>query len=223
MNKLLIDRISKLIIHQLDHFWIDYDKKTIINTVPRAIEQMEQNFSNAASSRFYHNDQAVINPHYSVTWAIILYRISRILYQKGNIQEADIVYYLNKVMNSVDWYYGVDLPPHFLCEHPLGSVLGKATYSDYLFVYQGTTIGGNVNNHELFYPKIGENVVLFANSTVLGLTYIGNNVIISANTYIINEVIPDNCIVFGSSPNLIIKDNNAKKVIDITSRLWRNF
>ena len=75
-------------------------------------------------------------------------------------------------MHSIDWFYAVELPVHFLCEHPLGSVLGRAIYGDYLFVYQGTTVGGNRNKGILSYPKIGTNVVLYANATILGNTVI---------------------------------------------------
>jgi len=47
---------------------------------------------------------------------------------------------------------------------------------------------------------------------VLGDSHIGNNVVISAETYIINENIPDNSIVFGKSPNLIIKTKSEEEI-----------
>lgn len=54
-------------------------------------------------------------------------------------------------------------------------------------------------------------MVLYAYIKVLGNTKIGNNVIISANSYLINEEIPDNCIVFGQIPNIVIKKKIKKK------------
>lgn len=135
--------------------------------------------------------------------------------------EADIVYYLNKIMHANDWFYQIKLPVHFLAEHPIGSVLGKANYGDYLFVYQGTTIGGNRKKGKLFYPTLGSNVLLYANSTVLGDTKIGNNVIISADTYLLNEDIPDNCIVFGKSPNINIKMKSEQQIKDMTNHIWK--
>ncbi len=138
----------------------------------------------------------------------------------GGVKEADMVYYLNKIMHNNDWFYQVDLPRHFFCEHPLGSILGKAIYGDYFFVYQGTTVGGSVHNSKVYYPVIGNNVTLCANATVLGNTKIGNNVVVSANTFIINESIPSNCIVFGSSPNLIIKMKSEKEIRKIIEDIW---
>ena len=128
------------------------------------------------------------------------------------------------MMHANDWFYAIDLPEHFLCEHPLGSVLGRAEYGDYLFVYQGTTVGGNRSNGNLYYPVLGDNVIMFANSTILGDSHIGNNVVVSAETYIINDNVPDNSIVFGKSPNLIIKTKTEVEIKAYTQHIlgWRS-
>ena len=169
-----------------------------------SLGEMQENYLMSASTRLYKDGDMVFNPMHTVTWAIFLYRLSRLLYLAGNIYEANCVYYLNKIMNSVEWFYQVELPEHFMAEHPLGSVLGKAQYSDYLFVYQGTTIGGNRKKGKL-----------------LGETTIANNVIVSSNTYIINEKVPDNCIVFGQSPNIVIKEKSEPEILEMTKHLWR--
>lgn len=198
----LHERIRKILFRQLENFWDEWDEEVINRQIPEALEQMNKNYSMAASKQRYRDGNMVFDPMYTGTWAIFLYKLSRLLFLEGNNKEAECIYYLNKVLHSVDWFYQTELPLHFMAEHLLGSVLGRAQYSDYLFVYQGTTIGGNRKGDVLYYPKVGENVVLYANATVLGNTSIGNNVIISANTYIINENIPNNCIVFGHSPNI---------------------
>ena len=48
---------------------------------------------------------------------------------------CDKIYFLNKILNSIDIYYEVSLPNIFLLIHPVGTVLGRANYSDYLIVY----------------------------------------------------------------------------------------
>ena len=183
----LHERIRKILFRQLENFWDEWDEEVINRQIPEALEQMNKNYSMAASKQRYRDGNMVFDPMYTGTWAIFLYKLSRLLFLEGNNKEAECIYYLNKVLHSVDWFYQTELPLHFMAEHLLGSVLGRAQYSDYLFVYQGTTIGGNRKGDVLYYPKVGENVVLYANATVLGNTSIGNNVIISANTYIINE------------------------------------
>ena len=119
---------------------------------------------------------------------------------------ADKVYYLNKVMNAVDLYYEIELPEHWTCEHPLGSVMGRAQYGDKFIFMQGCTVGGNWTNGELKYPIIGEQVTMLSNSKIIGDSHIGNNVTLSANSYVINRDIPDNSVVFGQGKDIVIKE-----------------
>ena len=147
--------------------------------------------------------------------------MSRLAYLENETATADCLYYLNKSLHSIELFYEVALPEHFMVEHPLGSVIGKAKYGDYFCFYQGCTIGGNYNNGVLKYPTIGNNVRMYANSTIIGDSKIGDNVIISANTYIKNQVIPDNSIVFGSSPdNLVIIRKEKDDIFKMFQDVW---
>ncbi len=213
-----LNNISLILIHQLKTHWIDVDEETIIDVVPTVISELSDNYKGMPNKRLW-DDGLVFSPYMSIQWMNFLYRMSHALYRVGGTA-ADQVYYLNKIMHSVDWYYAIDLPIHFHCEHPLGSVLGRANYGDYFFVYQGTTVGGNRSKGILSYPNIGNNVIMFANSTVLGNSTIGNNVVISAGTQIINEIIPDNCLVFGKSPDLIVKLKKEKEIKEYTQHIW---
>lgn len=142
------------------------------------------------------------NPFHSCQYTIFLYYYARIIaMQTEGRLLADKLYYLNKMMNGVDLYHQIELPAVWGCEHPMGSIMGRATFGEYFFFYQGCTVGGDHNT----YPVIGHHVRLFANSTVLGESHIGNNVWIGAGALVKNTDIPDNSLVFGQSPNLIIK------------------
>lgn len=125
-------------------------------------------------------------------------------------------------MHSVDWFYEIELPVHFMVEHPLGSVLGRADYGDFLLIYQGVTIGGNISiqSGNPVYPALGNNIIFFSDAKVLGDVHIGNNVIFSANAYVINEDIPDDSMVFGMSPNLTIK-HEPEKIKEYMKRVWK--
>jgi len=107
---------------------------------------------------------------------------------------------LNKVMNSVDIYYEVELPDIFDLDHPMGSVMGRARYSNYFYFTQHCTIGNNKG----IYPVIGENVIMYAGASIIGDSQIGDNCSISARTFIKDQEVPDNSIAFGISPNLKI-------------------
>lgn len=62
---------------------------------------------------------------------------------------------------------------------------------------------------------------MFSNSKILGNAQIGSHVIIGANAYVKDEDIPDNCIVFGESPNLKIKRKPQQEIADMILRqIW---
>lgn len=77
--------------------------------------------------------------------------------------------------------------------------------------------GGNKGK----YPEIGEYVIMYSNSKILGRTQIGNNVILSANSYVKDEIIPDNSVVFGMSPHLIIKPKTKEDIEEMYNNIWR--
>lgn len=124
-------------------------------------------------------------------------------------------------MNGVEWYWNIEFSKHFICAHPIGTVLGKADYGDHLCVYQGVTVGANFRGEECIWPSIGNYVTLYANATVIGDARIGNNVIIAANAFVLNEIVPDNCVVFGSSPDLKIKLCSKAEIEDKLVRIWK--
>ena len=215
--------IAHMLVKQLDNYGWKFDEEVVLSFLDIALERIGECRQELVAAKREDGD-VHFSPYHSVAYSVFLYYLSNSLGKAGHNREAEVVYYLNKVMHANDWFYPVELPKHFWAEHPLGSVLGRAKYGDYLFVYQGTTIGGNRKKQDgesvLQYPTIGENVVLYANSTVLGNTKVGNNVIISANSYLINETIPDNCIVFGQSPNIIIKKKSEEEIREMLEPIW---
>lgn len=214
-------QVSNLLIRQLKNYWTDFDEEEIRRATPAVLEMMRRGYMGQVNDSFLEKG---INPHNSVQWGVFLYRMSRYLYinrHDNNTLSADVVFYLNKIMNSVNWNYKAELPVHFSCEHPLGSVLGRAKYGDYLFIYQGVTVGGNRTRGELKFPVIGDNVIFYTDSKVIGDSRIGSNVVVAANTYIFNSEVPDNCIVAGKSPNLIIKEKSESDIKLYTSHIWK--
>lgn len=216
----------KIVLKQLKNYWDDIDENVIFEAIPKVLINMEKGFSDIYCKYFYDEKlcKSSLSPIISSQWMIFLYRLSHQIFidGKGKVpKEADLVYYLNKILHSNDWFYAIDLPLHFMVEHPLGSVLGRATYGDYFCILQGTTVGGNRSKGKIYYPQIGNNVMMFANSSIIGNTTIGDNVIISAGTQIVNDSVPSNCIVFGQSPNLVIKNKTEEDIKKYSQHIWR--
>ncbi len=171
----------------------------------------------------WHDGEPVFTPWNSAQYAVFLYLVSNSIYREyGGAKEADLVYYLNKVMHACDWFYAIELPEIFFGEHLMGSVLGRARYGNHFFIYQGTTVGGNRDSDgKILYPVIGNHVLMYTGSCIIGNCSVGSNVILSAGTIVLNEDIPDNAIVFGKSPDLMIKRKTKEDILSMQKHIWR--
>lgn len=93
--------------------------------------------------------------------------------------------------------------------HPVGMVIGyKVKIGFGCKIYHNVTIGTKEtqNFKDGRYPKIGNNVIIYPNSIIIGDINIGDNVIIGAGSIVLNDI-PSNVVVSGS-PAIV------KKVID---------
>lgn len=173
------------------------------------LKRCEYCFSRNPSKYYFDKGETVFNPYISTQYVIFLHYFANTIYKDGvgNNELCDKIYYLNKSLNSLDIFYAVDLPDFFMCEHPVGSVMGRAEYSRGFMFYQNCSVGGfHLADNKIAYPKIGENVRMFAGSTIIGQSTIGDNVNIGAGALIKNQDVPPNSNVFGQSPNIIIKE-----------------
>lgn len=198
----LVD-IEQQLIHQLSSFFLlnQADKELIKVKMGGVISRCEYCFSQTDNKYYSLNGETFFNPYQSAQYTIFLYYFSNTLSRDGFTQLADRLYYLNKIMNACDLYHEVELPNFFKLDHPVGSVMGRAKYGEGFCFGQNCTVGNNKG----IYPVIGENVRMCANSSIIGKYVIGNNVTIGANSGVKDENIPDNSLVFGYSPHLIIK------------------
>ena len=198
--------IPAILIHQLESFFpiSDEDKECINERLEGTLFKVEKCFSATPNKYYHHNGETYFNPFHSGQYTVFLYFFSREVFLSGNSLLADKIYFLNKIMSSCDLFYEVKLPEFFMLDHPQGTVMGRAKYSNGLSFSQYSTVGNNKG----IYPVIGENCEMCMNSAIIGNCHIGDNVTIGAGALVKDEDIPSNCMVFGQSPNLIIK---AKK------------
>jgi len=171
--------------------------------IAAALERCEFCFSKTRNKYYAKNGGTYFNPFHSGQYSIFLYFLSNSIFalypNAGTL--ADRVYYLNKALNGLDLFYEVKMPRAFFLDHPIGSVLGRATYGEGFAFSQNCTVGNNKG----VYPVIGENVRMMAYSMILGACKIGDNTIISAQSYVKDTDVPACSIVFGAHPNLIVK------------------
>ncbi|MBR5730344.1 MAG: serine acetyltransferase [Firmicutes bacterium] len=141
--------------------------------------------------------------------ATAVYRMAHILYEiKVPIVPRMMTEYAHE-HTGVDIHAGARIGEYFFIDHATGIVIGETTViGDHVKLYQGVTLGaksfelgsdGNPIQDIKRHPNIGNNVVIYANATILGgKTTIGDNSIIGASTWIIDSV-PEGSRVFYSA------------------------
>lgn len=203
--------LSQLLIQLKSLFLISEEEREVIeDRFDYALAACEENFSHS-TNKYYSIEVGGVktcrfNPYQSVQYMTFLYYLSHDIFINANTgQLCDKIYYLNKIINGVDLFYAIELPAHFDAEHPVGTVLGRAEYNNGFEFLQCCTVGGVEKNGIYYYPKIGKNVHMCANSSIIGNCVVGDNVVIGAGAVVKNQNIPDNSVIFGESPHLIIK------------------
>lgn len=173
------------------------DNRALARIMTSGLERVEVCFSQIHRKYYDDRGDAVFDHLNSDHMATLLYFLSNQSIRQGLDSLGFKLAYLNKVMHGIDLYPHVLLPDVFLLVHPLGTVLGRATYGNFLVVYQGVTVGSTGTE----YPTLGEGTVLFSGAKVLDAADSGRNVVFGANSMVIGGMIPDNSLVVGQFPS----------------------
>lgn len=191
-------------------FLLNNKEMAFIDTAWNAtFERLERRFSCIKNKYYSRDGETYFDSLHGCQWTHFLYTLSNEIYRQGGMRSVcDKIYALNRALSSADLFYEVELPDVFTFDHPLGAVMGRAEYSDYFEFSQGCTVGNNNG----IYPRFGERVFMMSDSKVIGDCKIGSNVIIGANACVKDQDVPSNSLVFGASPNLVIKENRAAAV-----------
>ncbi len=177
--------------------------------VDEALERTARCFS-AVRSRYFHQEgEAVFNHLNGDQYSMFLYLLSNALYKNGGATPlCDKIFSLNKLLHGIDVFYEVELPSIFLFCHPLGTVLGRARYADYLLVNQNCTVGAAraaEDNRRGVYPTLGRHVSLYAGASVLGACTIGDYCKIAAHSLIMNQDLAPGMVYMGTPQSSTVR------------------
>ena len=187
------------------HIPDEYEPKYKIRSyISKALDKVEYCFSRIKRKYYVYNGSVLFDHLNSDHMTSFLYFLSNIIWvETGDNEFPTRLFYLNKVMHGLDLFYSVKMPDIFLFVHPVGTVLGNASYGDYLVVYQNCTVGTS----DTTYPKFGTGTILYSKSSVIGDCNISDNVVFATNSSILNVNVPKNTLVIGQYPNQYFKDN----------------
>ncbi len=111
--------------------------------------------------------------------------------------------------NNVSFFTGIEIHPgaqigkRFVIDHGMGLVIGEtAIVGDDCLMYHGTTLGGKGTEIGKRHPTLGNNVIIYAGSKVLGNITIGDNVLIGADSLVLKDL-PSDCIAVGCPVKIV--------------------
>jgi serine O-acetyltransferase len=192
------DGLAAYVAGQLNHFFFDGRKVTsdaIHALLPRCKERLQHCFSHIHNKYFFDGQAVVFNHLHGDQYAMFLYLLCNTAFRMNAPDDLPSkLFLLNKALHGCDIFYEVELPDIFLLVHPLGTVLGRAKYDDFLIVYQRVGVG---SNHDV-YPKLGKHVTLRPGSSVLGNSLVGDYCSIAAESLLLDDNLPDHHVYIGN-------------------------
>lgn len=183
----------------------------IANTIGGVTDQLKVDATRYGKSRFYFRYALFPNPAGFMIWFRIFAFICKI--DRTHIFSTIVkqVYKINSLI------MGYDIPLHTqigkgfcLLHYPEVVINWKAKIGDFVTIFNGVTIGAQFWGKKKGYPTIGNNIIIFPGSRIVGNISIGNNVIIGANSVVIDDV-PDNCVVAGIPARIVSELTEEQK------------
>jgi serine O-acetyltransferase len=149
---------------------------------------------------------------HSSQYCIFLYYLANTIW----VNSADAalptrLFVLNKALNGIDLFYEIDMPKVFFIGHSVGIVLAKATYGEFLVLYQNSTVGksGGVA------PVIGDRVVIHPSCAVIGRCNIANGTVLSQGVSVVNrDTQPEMVAYQGHNGGLIFRKPSRNLIED---------
>ena len=103
---------------------------------------LDKCFSHIKNKYYHKGGETFFNPLHVAQWTMFLYQMAYEI--KGvfpeNIDLCDKIYGISKSFSSADIYYEVKMPEIWFFDHPQGSVMGRAEYSNFFSFGQGCTV-----------------------------------------------------------------------------------
>ncbi|MCY1043048.1 serine O-acetyltransferase [Corallococcus sp. bb12-1] len=143
-------------------------------------------------------DEVVLT--YPGFYAIAIYRVAHSLHQLGFPLLPRLLTEYAHQRTGVDIHPGATIGRRFVIDHGTGVVIGETTMlGDNVKLYQGVTLGALMVEKALAdkkrHPTIEDDVVVYANATILGgATVVGRGSIIAGNAWLTQSVPPQSVV-----------------------------
>ena len=121
--------------------------------------------------------------------AVWNYRIANLLWKVKLRTLSRMFANVARTLTGIEIHPGATIGRRLVIDHGMGVVIGEtAIIGDDVLIYHGVTLGGVVNKAVKRHPTIGNNVILGANSIVLGDITIGDGAKVGAGAIVVKDL-----------------------------------
>lgn len=175
----------------------------------------------------YEGDPAVRNVDeiifcYPGLEAITVYRLAHALYELEVPLIPRMMTEWAHSKTGIDIHPGAQIGENFFIDHGTGVVIGQTCeIGSRVKIYQGVTLGalsfptdgdGNLVRGQKRHPTIEDNVVIYANATILGGgTVVGHDSVIASNVWLTRSVPPRTTVLL-EKPNLRMRGEHVEEL-----------
>lgn len=157
------------------------------------------------------NIEVILYPSF---WAVINHRIAHSFYKKKHFFIARAISQISRGLTGIEIHPGAQIGKRFFIDHGMGVVIGEtAEIGDNVMLYHGVTLGGTGKDKIKRHPTVGDNVLIGAETIVLGPINIGSNTKIGAGSVVLEDI-PANVTAVGSPTKIVRKDGMRIKPTD---------
>ena len=187
----LLDLIIDDLTYEIKKTNVDYEK--IVNDFIEKLPMIQEAIYNGDPSAKTYSEIIKSFPGFI---AVLAYRIAHELYELNVPIIPRVIAEYAHDKTGVDINPGAKIGEYFCIDHGTGIVIGETTViGDNVRIYHGVTLGvrsftkdemGNLMKGGKRHPNIGNNVIIYANATILGGdTYIDDNSVIPTGSLIL--------------------------------------
>ncbi len=157
------------------------------------------------------NIEVILYPSF---WAVINHRIAHSFYKQKHFFIARAISQISRGLTGIEIHPGAQIGKRFFIDHGMGVVIGEtAEIGDNVMLYHGVTLGGTGKDKIKRHPTVGDNVLIGAETIILGPINIGSNTKIGAGSVVLEDI-PANVTAVGSPTKIVRKDGMRIKPTD---------
>ncbi len=214
-----IESIKRDLVREISLLCSGRDANDIVEKFAESMEEVRRLVETDIDAA-YDGDPAATNRMevvmaYPGIYAVTVHRIAHVLYSLNVPVIPRVMSEFAHSKTGIDIHPGAKIGERFFIDHGTGVVIGETTViGRNVRIYQGVTLGGlsfakdtsgalvkGLKRH----PNIEDNVVIYANATILGgETTIGHDSEIGGNVWI-KDSVPPHSRVYNKPPAPIIK------------------